>query len=264
MIARAGRLLSLLSVLASACVDAVYVGAAGSRITFFDDFVGTAGAAPDPARWTFDIGAGEWGEGQVQYYTARRENSFLDGSGNLVIQAISEDYMGSPYTSARLKTQGLFAQAYGRFEVRARVPAVSGLGSSFWLMGQDFPGVPWPDCGDINVLGFKGESPQVNRGGLHGPGFGAGDEVRVPYNLASGDFGEGFHVFAAEWEPDVIRFFVDDAAYAIRTPGDLPTGARWVQDHPFFLLLHLSVSGGVGALPSPAPLTVDYVRALAR
>ncbi len=264
--------------LGSSCVDPVYVGTVGStpvvdgggsdvawRVTFFDDFVGAAGTAPAPERWTFDVGANVWGNDQVQYYTARRENSYLDGNGNLVIQATGEDYMASAYTSARLKTQGLFAQTYGRFEVRARVPVIAGLGSSFWLMGEDFPGIPWPDCGDINILSFLGDAPQLNRGGLHGPGFGVGDQVRVPFTLPDSDFGAAFHILAVEWEPESIRFFVDDVLYGTRTPGDLPAGARWVQDHPFFLLLHLSVNGRTVIPPLlPQTLVVDSVRVLAR
>ena len=260
------------------CGGPVYVGTVGSslpadgsvdnapwRVTFFDDFNGAAGTSPDPARWTFDVGAGVWSADQVQNYTARRDNSFLDGDGNLVIEAKSEDYMGSAYTSARLKTQGLFAQAYGRFEARARVPAAIGVNASFWMMGEDFPAVPWPDCGDINVMAVGGESPNGNRGGLHGPGFGSSDDVRVPYALPTGDFANAFHVFAVEWEASSIRFYVDDTLYGERTPADLPAGARWVQDHPFFMLLNLSVSGSTVLPPlSPQSLVVDFVRVSAR
>ena len=94
------------------------------RLVWHDEFDGPAGSAPNPAMWTYDVGGGGWGNLELQFYTARTQNAFLDGDGTLVIHAAAEPYMGSAYTSARLKTQGLFQQAYGRFEVRARVTAV--------------------------------------------------------------------------------------------------------------------------------------------
>ena len=87
------------------------------ELVWSDEFNGAAGSAPDNTKWGFDIGTGTngWGNAELQYYTNRPDNIKLDGSGKLVITAKSESYAGSGFTSARIKTKGKFAQAYGRF-----------------------------------------------------------------------------------------------------------------------------------------------------
>ena len=51
--------------------------------------------------------------------------------------------------------------------------------------------------------------------------------------------------FAVEWEPNVIRWYVDGILYQTRTPASLPAGTQWVYDHPHFMILNLAVGGGV-------------------
>src|SRR5580693_5900361 len=87
-------------------------------LVWSDEFNGPANSAPDPTKWTFDIGAGGWGNNELEFYTQRRKNVYVDGNGNLVIKALNKKYNGSDYTSARLLTQGLFTQLYGRIEAR--------------------------------------------------------------------------------------------------------------------------------------------------
>src|SRR5262245_66614893 len=107
-------------------------GPAGWTATWSDEFDGPAGALPDPARWVAETGGHGWGNDELQTYTARRENAALDGRGELVITARRERFTGRDgrereFSSARLKTQGLFEQAYGRFEARLQVPGGQGL-----------------------------------------------------------------------------------------------------------------------------------------
>ena len=97
------------------------------ELTWSDEFDGAAGVLPDATKWTYDIGNGGWGNQELQYYTNRPENVSLDGNGNLVITAKSESFGGSSFTSARIKTQGLFEQAYGRFEARLKTPYGPGI-----------------------------------------------------------------------------------------------------------------------------------------
>jgi beta-glucanase (GH16 family) len=75
----------------------------GWKLVWHDEFDGTE---IDTANWTYDIGAGGWGNGEAQYYTSRPENARVE-NGMLVIDARQEKYQDSYYTSARLKTQGL-------------------------------------------------------------------------------------------------------------------------------------------------------------
>jgi beta-glucanase (GH16 family) len=107
-------------------------------------------------------------------------------------------------------------------------------------------------------------------GSLHGPGFSGGDSVHAEYLLAGGRrFSDDFHLFAVEWEPAVVRFFVDENLYATFTPADLPPGATWVFDKPFFMLLNVAVGGNWPGPPDtstvfPQQLRVDYVRVYRR
>jgi len=111
-----------------------------------DEFDGPAGQLPDPAKWRFDLGT-DWGNAQLEYDTNRPENCSLDGQGHLAITAIEEEYEGQPYTSARIKTKGLFERMHGRFEARIKLPVGQGLWPAFWLLGNDIDTVGWPGCG---------------------------------------------------------------------------------------------------------------------
>ena len=176
------------------------------------------------------------------------------------------------YTSARLKTQGLFAQTYGRFEARIKIPRGQGMWPAFWMLGNDIDKAGWPRCGEIDIMENIGKEPSKVHGSIHGPGpSGHGtDDLTSTYALPRGErFSDGFHVFAAEWEPKEIRFYVDDHLYKTARPRDLPHGTGWVFDHPFFLLLNLAIGGDWPGSPHestefPQEMLVDYVRVYAR
>jgi beta-glucanase (GH16 family) len=192
----------------------------------------------------------------------------------LVIEAIKERFTGADgvrreYTSARLKTQGLFHQRYGRFEARIQIPAGQGVWPAFWLLGDDFSTAAWPNCGEIDIMESVGSEPSSIRGTLHGPGYLNSSSLTAVYKLPTGWFRDAFHVFAIEWEPQVVRFYVDDQLYATKTPADLPPGTRWVYDHPFFVILNLAVGGNWPGSPDdstvlPQRMLTDYVRVYSR
>ena len=221
-----------------------------------------------------ETGGGGWGNNELEYYTSRLQNASQQ-DGNLVIKVLEEKYTGSDgvtrnYTSARLKTQGKFSQTYGRFEARIKIPRGQGIWPAFWMLGDDIDKPGWPDCGEIDIMENIGKEPALVHGTIHGPGYSGANGIGSPYALPSGQsFADDFHIFAVEWEPNAIRFYVDDHLYATRTPADLPKGAKWVYDHPFFLLLNVAVGGGWPGNPDastvfPQTMLVDYVRVYAR
>jgi beta-glucanase (GH16 family) len=118
-------------------------------LAWSDEFNGTNGSAPDASKWTYDIGGSGWGNDELETYTNRTQNAYLQ-DGVLIVQALQETYTGPDgiarnYTSARLKTQGLFQQTYGRFEARIKIPYGQGLWPAFWLLGATVgPGLPLP------------------------------------------------------------------------------------------------------------------------
>jgi beta-glucanase (GH16 family) len=235
------------------------------ELTWSDEFDGAAGSAPNAAKWTYDIGTGinGWGNAELQYYTSRPENIKLDGSGNLVITARSESYAGSGFTSARIKTKGLFAQEYGRFEARIKTPTGPGLWPAFWMLGDNIDAVPWPQCGEIDIMEQRGQQPSITYGSVHGPGYSGGSAISKAYGLMDGRFDTDYHVYAVEWGKDFIDFYVDNFLYQRITPDDVP--GEWVYNRPFFLLLNVAVGGSFVGFPTsgtpfPQSMYVDYVK----
>jgi beta-glucanase (GH16 family) len=246
-------------------------------LAWSDEFDGPAGAPVDGAKWVAETGGHGWGNQERQYYTARAENVSLDGGGRLVITARAEPagsalgcwYGGCRYTSARLKTQGKFEPTHGRVEARIRVPRGQGIWPAFWMLGADIDRVGWPQCGEIDVMENIGREPTVVHGTVHGPGYSGGSGIGVAYTLGSATFAEDYHVFAVEWMPGEIRWLVDGREYGRVTPTNLPAGATWVFDHPFFLLLNVAVGGLWPGDPDatttfPQQMLVDYVRVYRR
>lgn len=244
------------------------------QLVWSDEFNGPDSSAVDPTKWVTETGGGGWGNDELEYYTSRLENASLQ-NGNLVIKVMQEKYTGADgvtrnYTSARLKTQGKFSQAYGRFEARIKIPRDQGIWPAFWMLGNDIDKPGWPTCGEIDIMENIGKEPALVHGTIHGPGYSGANGIGALYTLPGGQsFADNFHVFAVEWEPKVIRFYVDDHLYSTRTSADLPQGTKWVYDHPFFLLLNVAVGGGWPGNPDtstifPQTMLVDYVRAYAR
>ena len=242
-------------------------------LTWSDEFDGPDASAPDKQKWNLQTGGSGWGNDELQYYTSRRQNSRLE-KGNLVIETAREGFTGPDgirrnYTSARLTTEHLFSQKYGRFEARIQVPSGQGVWPAFWLIGDDFPAVGWPECGEIDVMENIGREPGVIHGSIHGPGYSGRSPLTTAYTLSQGKFSDGFHIFAVEWEPREIRFYVDGELFATKRAKDIPAGSHWVFDHPFFIVLNLAVGGHFPGSPDksttfPQRMLVDYVRVYQR
>jgi beta-glucanase (GH16 family) len=236
------------------------------EVTFEDTFDGAGGTLPDAERWVFETGTG-FGNEQLEFATDRADNASLDGEGHLAIVARRESFQGRSFTAARLSTKGTFAQAYGRFEARLKLPRGQGIWPAFWLLGDDIESNPWPACGEIDVMELRGQEPATILGSVHGPGYSGGGALHARYTLDVGTFADDFHVFAVEWEPERIRYFVDDTLYQTVTPS-LLSGRPWVFDHPFRVILNIAVGGNfVGdpddSTPFPQTMLVDYVRVTA-
>ena len=230
--------------------------------------------APDATKWTYDLGDGTaqgipgWGNNELQYYTNNSENVQVQ-NGFLVITARENGSGG--YTSARLKTEGLFERAYGRFEARIRLPQGKGLWPAFWLLGNDCDQNPWPGCGEIDIMEYLGDEPTSIFGTVHGPGYSGGASISKEYVLTGDRFDTGFHVFGIEWTPGQINYYVDDVLYQTITPETISEETdgqgTWVFDdsNPFFIILNMAVGGNLPGSPDanttfPQRMLVDYVR----
>jgi beta-glucanase (GH16 family) len=224
--------------------------------------------ALDTTKWTIETGAG-FGTQQKDFDTERPENLKVEG-GNLVITARKEAFAGEAYTSGRMKSYGKFSRTYGRFEARMRLPYGQGMWPAFWLLGDDLEHAGWPGCGEIDVMENRGSERSTIHGSLHGPGYAGGDAYTQSFALAKGTtFSDDFHVFAIEWEPGTMRWYVDDALYQTRSAETMPRSKKWVFDRPFFMIVNLAVGGMYGgdpdeSTPFPQQMLVDYIRVYSR
>jgi beta-glucanase (GH16 family) len=245
----------------------------GWNLVWHDEFDGKAGTQPDAEKWGYDLGGQGWGNKEHEYYTDELENAAMDGNGALVITAIKLDestksglkcwYGPCFYTSARILTKEKFEFTYGRVEARLKIPYGQGIWPAFWMLGNDIDTVSWPNCGEIDIMEHIGREPDIIHGTVHGPGYAGANGFGGPYVLKEGKFSDNFHVFAVEWEPQEIRWYIDGQQYFSVTPDQV--NGEWVFDHPFFLILNLAVGGQWPGYPDattvfPQTLQVDYVR----
>jgi beta-glucanase (GH16 family) len=237
-----------------------------------DEFNSATSSNVDTTKWTFDTGNGSdtaagpgWGNDELEFYTGRTNNAYV-ANGVLHIHAQIESTNGFRYTSARLKTQGLFSTLYGRIEWRAKLPAGIGMWPALWMLGTNIVNNPWPDCGEIDVVENNGAYPYYVQGSIH-----AGGSDASAYYLFS-EFGAStnFHAYALDWTPNSFTWSVDGTAYETQTSWTSSTGIPYPFpfNQPFFLLMNLAVGGDYVGNPDtnsinpslPNEMQVDYVR----
>lgn len=253
------------------------------KLLWSQEFSGKAGTLPSSKVWNYDLGGGGWGNSERQFYTKSPQNIAHDGNGNLVITAsrISNEY-GEPtvegaavedilnrcsecqFTSSRIKTARKVSFQYGRVEARMKLPQGIGTWPAFWMLGGDLiDGVPWPECGEIDIMEYRGDYPERSTSAVHGPGYSGGSNIGGAYENFM-PLSDDYHVFAIEWKKNSIEFIVDDQVHTIVSTASM-RGGRWVFNQRFFLILNLAMGGTyAGEYIDPylneAKFSVDYIR----
>lgn len=239
------------------------------KLVWEDNFDGTELNRDD---WNVELHDPGWVNAEWQEYVDSEDNIYVK-DGNLIIQPIKmkvdhKDY----YTSGRVNTQNKHDFLYGRFEARLKVPEGMGFLPAFWMMPTDesFYG-QWPKCGEIDIMEVMGQSTDTLHGTLH---FGEPhSQKQGTYVLEEGNFADEYHVFACEWEPGEMRFYVDNELYY--TENDWFTKRNGFDevtypapfDQPFYMILNVAVGGSWVGYPDTtttfdekAQMVVDYVR----
>lgn len=249
--------------------------------TWSDEFDGGSGTRVDSTKWRYDTADGckegicGWGNNEKQYYTDAPENIALNGQGQLMIVArqaspgLTCHYGPCKYTSGKINTRGKMSAAPGRIEARIKLPVGQGLWSGFWMLGQGHPGIPWPACGELDVMENKGSEPGTTSSAVHGPGYSGKTPFAHSHSLTRSNTSEDFHTFAVEWDSAHVRFFVDDTAHYGITHEAMEKFGQSVLDRSFYLIINLAVGGTFDGDPQsdaifPATLLVDYVRVYTR
>lgn len=233
---------------------------AGKTLVWRDEFSGTSLNLND---WTFELGAGGWGNNELQYY--RPENTFFSG-GNLIIEAKKESFGGSAYTSSRLITKGKKEFKFGRIDIRAALPQGQGIWPALWMLGGNIGTINWPACGEIDIMELVGHQANRVHGTVH---FGAntsqhqyiGTSTALP---GTATFSDEFHVFSLVWEQDKITWLLDDVPFYQITPANV-SPANYPFNEPFFFIFNVAVGGNWPGSPDsstnfPQRMIVDYVR----
>ena len=222
-----------------------------STLVFSDEF--STDGAPDTNKWSYDLGAGGWGNGELQNYTNSPNNVVVQG-GNLVITARKT---GSSYTSARLKSENKYEFKYGKVEFNAKLPAGGGTWPALWMLGQNYATNIWPACGEIDIMEHKGNQPNQILGSVHYTGRSGGNSVTSQTTASS--VSTTFHKYKVIWSPLSIRFYVDNVLFhSVINTNSLPFNSD------FFLIMNVAMGGTFGGTVDPAftqsSMEVDYVR----
>jgi len=182
-------------------------------------------------------------------------------NGKLLITAIHQNYAGSNYTSARIKTQGKFSFQYGRIDFRAKLPGGEGIWPANWLLGDAFSSIGWPACGEIDVMEYRGADPNIIHGSIHTPSS-YGGTVNTATNYVM-NVENQFHLYSIEWDATKIRFLIDNSEYYVYQPS-VYNADTWPFNASFFAILNVAVGGSFGGPVNnaifPQTMEVDYVR----
>jgi beta-glucanase (GH16 family) len=214
-----------------------------------------------------------WYSGEIQHYTDRVDNSYV-ADGKLHIVAKQETYtdqgVTKHYTSARLNSK--FAFTYGRVEFRAKIPGGVGTWPAIWMLGQNineigaywqiqgFGEVPWPDCGELDILEHWGANPNHVISAVHNPstfpppGFviNSGGQV-IPTSMTE------FHTYALEWDEEQLEFSIDDVVSYIYAP-PVKNAENWPFDAPLYFIMNVAVLPNIAPGFTQSALEVEYIR----
>ena len=243
-------------------VSALGYGPASAGTVWSDEF---NGSVIDSGTWTYDVSGGGFGNGQFEYATARHENSYTT-NGNLVIEARRENYLGNSFTSARMLTQGRFAFKYGTLEARIKMPdTANGLWPAFWMLGNNFSGIPWPGCGEVDIVEM-GSKAGIDQGlqqeklncAMHFSGATGQYANNVAWTNAPVDLSLDYHRYKVSWTPSSITFYLDDVPY-----GSWDITADYLSEfhQPMFPILNIAIGGynpSYTGVYTPAAVTATF------
>ena len=225
------------------------------ELVWSDEFSGTE---INTNNWGYDIGAGGWGNNELQTYTNASTNSFVaDGKLNIIA---TKQY--NNYRSARLLSKDKKIFTYGRIDFRAKLPIGQGIWPALWMLGNNISQVSWPRCGEIDIMEYLGHEPKTTHGTLHYNNSGhryQGDSYNLP---GAQNFNDNFHIFSLVWSEYGLKWYVDYNLFFELTDDEVAFEAFRL---PQFFIMNVAVGGNWPGYPDettvfPQTMQVDYVR----
>ena len=251
-----------------------------------DEFNGALGTAPDATKWTADTTDGcaapynncGWGNGERQYYLTSKNTHDGSSQGNLTISATRQTnstnyncYFGRcEWLSGKITTYNKVGFTYGYLEARMKLSPGQGSWPAFWMLGSNIATLPWPACGELDIMEYKGTFPSVTYGTAHYANSGGAHAYKGSTKDVGVDLSLDYHRYGLMWKPDEVAFYFNDAlVYSVQKS---ETGlTRWPfgpnaqgQDPSFYAIFNLAMGGQFGGTIDPAlnssALNVDWVR----
>jgi hypothetical protein len=238
-------------------IGAPAAGNPGWRLVWSDEFNGTG---LDTSKWSYEVHGPGWVNHELEYYTARPDNVRVE-NGHLVVEGRHDFYSGSEYSSGRINTAGHASWTYGRMEASIQLSGGWGTWPAFWMMPDDFSR-GWPACGEIDIMEEVGFDQNSIHGTTHSQKY---NSTSTSGSTSNAGVTTGYHLYAAEWYPDRIDFFVDGQKYFTSTNDNTGDDA-WPFHKNFYLILNLAIGGDWGGQQGvdpniwPRQMLVDYVR----
>ncbi len=237
------------------------------KLVWSDEFNYTG--LPDSTKWNYNVGGHGWGNNELQFYTEKRWENARVENGLLVIEARKENWQGKNYTSARLVTKGKgdprsIGWQYGKIEVRAKLPKGVGTWPAIWMLGSTTP-LKWPDDGEIDIMEHVGYDQGKIHASVHCKKYYHSIGTQKTAFTMVPDCSENFHVYAVEWNKDIVKVSGDGNVYFTFT-NEHSGYEAWPFDNKMYLLLNIAVGGNWGGQKGvddsiwPQRMEVDWVR----
>ncbi|WP_298487784.1 glycoside hydrolase family 16 protein [uncultured Maribacter sp.] len=226
--------------------------------SIFDDLIWSdefdVNGAPNAAKWGYDLGAGGWGNNELQTYTDNAENVIVEDG---VLKIIAKADGSGGYTSARLKSENLYEFTYGRVEIRAKLPASQGTWPALWMLGANFDTVGWPACGELDIMEQTGGDKNRTSAAAHYPANSGGNAPTASIENTTST--SEFHNYTVEWTTKELTVLVDNEVFFTQNNSeDLPFNLD------FFMILNVAMGGTLGGTVDPGfiedSMEIDYVR----
>lgn len=220
--------------------------------------------APDVSKWGYDLGGSGWGNNELEYYTNSTDNASV-ANGVLTITARKETKENRNYTSARMVTTNKGDWLYGRFEIKAKLPAGKGTWPAIWMLPTDWAYGDWPKSGEIDIMEHVGYDPGNVHISAHTEAYYFKINTQKTSTKKVDNVFSEFHTYRLDWTPYALRGYIDDML-VFQFVNEGKGYAVWPFDKRFHLLLNLAVGGDWGGAQGvddsifPVAMEVDYVR----
>jgi beta-glucanase (GH16 family) len=230
------------------------------KLVWYDEFNGTK---LNKEYWSFQSGGDGWGNNELQYYTDRKENCYVE-NGKLIIRAMNESFENNQFTSARIMTKGKVDFLYGRIDIKARLPKGKGLLPAFWLLSSEDNYQDRRKNGEIDIMEMLGANPKVIYAVAH---YSLNEEYKSwgKYENNSIDFSKDFHIYSLEWNRRELKWFIDDKIYYILELDKVFNEEYHPFSKRFYLIMNIAIGGDwpgndLSETIFPTQMEIDYVK----